>query len=255
MTLAIRWTTRLALVCLAAVSTISCSRAIAPLVVPGRSAVALTSGPNTSMIYLARTRDGVIAIDLGWWGQEPALGRALQSLAAAPSDVRHVFLTHSHRDHIGAWPRFRHARFHIASDERSRLHGGTPHRGWITRLAERIRPSRLPRESDIALSPFSSDTSFVIGTDTLRAFVVAGHTPGSVVYLFRGVLFVGDAVTYSWWKGFAPAKRGFSDDHALAARSLTDLWRRLPADHVRYLCTAHAHCAPYTPELVNEVTR
>lgn len=41
--------------------------------------------------------------------------------------------------------------------------------------------------------PFSKDTVFVFGRDTLHAFLVAGHTAGSTAYLFRGVLFVGDA--------------------------------------------------------------
>lgn len=71
----------------------ACSRAIAPLISPGESAVALTGGPNTSMIYLARTAAGVVAIDLGWWGTEGALDRALRELAAARRDVAMVFLT------------------------------------------------------------------------------------------------------------------------------------------------------------------
>jgi hypothetical protein len=69
-----------------------------------------------------------------------------------------------------------------------------------------------------------------------------------MVYLFRGVLFVGDAMTFSHWRGFGPAKRGFTDDRSLAVRSLAALWARLPAGAVRYVCTAHAHCAAFTPD-------
>ena len=92
------------------------------------------------------------------------------------------------------------------------------------------------------------DTAFVLGSDTLHAYLVPGHTPGSTVYLFRGVLFVGDAMTFSHWGGFGPAKRGFTDDRPLAVRSLTALWARLPAGAARYICTAHARCTAFTPD-------
>ena len=229
-----------------------CNRAVAPLVVPRQSAVALTGGSNTSMIYLARTTDGVLAIDLGWWGQERALARALASSGATPTDVRWVVLTHSHRDHIAAWPAMRHARIFVGAPEQPLLVGAVGHRGWIPRWAERLSPSRLPGRDDLELHAIGQDTTFVIGADTLRAYPVAGHTPGSVVYLFRGVLFLGDAVTWSRWGGFAPAKRGFSDDSRAAARELERLWPRLPPGAVHHACTAHAHCAPFAT-LVHDV--
>jgi glyoxylase-like metal-dependent hydrolase (beta-lactamase superfamily II) len=58
---------------------------------------------------------------------------------------------------------------------------------------------------------------FAVGADTVRAYVVPGHTAGSAAYLFRGVLFVGDAVTHTRAGGFAPARRGYSDDRRAAA--------------------------------------
>jgi len=68
------------------------------------------------------------------------------------------------------------------------------------------------------------------------------------------VLFLGDAVTYSRWSGFAPAKRGFSGERRLAVASLQRLWPRLPSDGVRYVCTAHAHCTPFTSRFRDDVT-
>jgi len=232
-----------------------CKGAAAPLVVPGHAAVALTGGPNTSMIYLARTTDGILAIDLGWWGQERALADALHTLGATKADVRRVFLTHSHRDHIAAWPALRHARFHLGTAEQPRLVGTTTHRGWIPRWMERIRPSRLPMPEELVVQSFSRDTAIVVGADTIRAYLVAGHTPGSAVYLFRGVLFLGDAITFSRPAGFGPAKRGFSDDSRIAAENLARLWPRLPPGAVRYACTAHAHCAPFTADFLADVRR
>lgn len=58
----------------------ACARsAIQPIVPPG-GAVALSGGPNMSMIYLARVPRGIIAIDLGWWGAERSVRRALREL-------------------------------------------------------------------------------------------------------------------------------------------------------------------------------
>lgn len=245
------------LICLTAAAwlAVGCSRAIAPLIVPEESTVALTGGPNTSMIYLARTSAGVVAIDLGWWGHERALSRALGTLGATPSDVSDVFLTHSHRDHVSAWPVVRHARVYVAASERRHLIGELPHGGWIPRTADRIKPGRLPRDREIDVHTFEQDTTFVLGTDTLRAYIVVGHTAGSAVYLFRGVLFLGDAVTYRPWSGFAPAKRGFSDDTRAAAINLTLLWPRLPPGAVRFACTAHAQCAPFSQRFLDALHR
>ena len=207
------------------------------------------------MTYLARTADGVLAIDLGWSANQEPLARALRTLGAGVADVRWVFLTHSHRDHVGAWPMLRHARVYIAAAEESLLVATRSHDGWIPRTMERINPTELPSGGELTVRTFSKDTTIVIGVDTLRAYLVPGHTPGSVVYLFRGVLFLGDAVTSTVSGGFAPARRGFSSDPHGAAKSLAALWPRLPPEAVRYACTAHARCAAYTTAFLEDVAR
>jgi glyoxylase-like metal-dependent hydrolase (beta-lactamase superfamily II) len=232
-----------------------CRRPPAALVAPGRSAAALSGGPNASLTYAARTDAGPLVVDLGWWGHGRALRRALGALGATPDDVTAVFLTHAHRDHVAAWRSVRRATFYLAAPEYARLTGAERPRGWIPRAAERLKPTRLPRAGELAVVTFSRDTTFVLGADTLRAYLVPGHTPGSAAYLFRGTLFLGDAVTSTRAGGFAPARRGFSDDPRLAAASLARLWARLPPGAARYACTAHARCAPFTAAFLADVAR
>jgi glyoxylase-like metal-dependent hydrolase (beta-lactamase superfamily II) len=224
----------------------ACAPHIEPLVTPGASSVLVTRG---SMVYFARTSAGVIAIDLGWSADSGAFARGLKPLDATPSDVRMVFLTHSHRDHIAAWPLVRYAQFFLASSEVPLLFGDSAHAGWIPSTADRLEHPNLPKRGQLSVHAFSSDTVMVFGADTMRVYLVPGHTAGATAYLFRGILFLGDAVTHSTIGGFGPAKRGFTADRAAAMKSLEQLWSRLPKDAVRYACTAHADCAPFSEVL------
>jgi glyoxylase-like metal-dependent hydrolase (beta-lactamase superfamily II) len=220
------------------------------------SALAVTTRvPNVSMMYLARVDGGVIAIDLGWVGAASSLERALAGMRARPSDVLAVFLTHGHRDHIGAWRQLRHVPFYMAEPEADRFVGRAPHAGWIPRLAERIRPADRPAQGEVEIRAFSHDTVFAFGSDTLRVFLVPGHTAGSTAYLFRGVLFVGDALARLPLVGFRATPSGFADDPARASASLETLWDRVSPFRVEYVCTAHAKCAAYTEAFRRKVSR
>ena len=239
---------------LALVLLAGCVRTVGPLVQPGTSAVALSGGPDHSMVYVARTDSGVLAIDLGWWGGTRAVGAALRELGVAPAGVTDVFLTHSHRDHVGSWRLVRGAAFHLAAGEVAAFTGGR-HRGVIPRWAERLKRTDLPRPGEVRIVAFTRDTAFVFGPDTLRAYLVPGHTAGSAAYLFRGTLFVGDAASASVWGRFTPARWIYSDSRKRARESVRALWARLPTEQVRTVCTAHAHCAPFTAALRERVAR
>ena len=97
--------------------------------------------------------------------------------------------------------------------------------------------------------PVSRDTAFALGADTVWAFPIPGHTAGSVAYLFRGVLFAGDAVNYRPMSGFQGARPEMSDDPARSRASVAALWQRLDSTRARTVCSAHAKCAANTSEL------
>jgi hydroxyacylglutathione hydrolase len=212
----------------------------------GSGAVALaTTGPTRSMVAAYDTEAGVLLVDLGWWGAESSLHETLGQAGHDVSDVTAVFLTHAHRDHIAAWPAVRHATFYLSEAEEPYFFGEAEYQGFVPRLADRIASTPTPARGEVRFVTFAADTAFDFGADTLRAFLVPGHTPGSSAYLFRGTLFAGDALTRTMWSGFRHSRPIYADDPDRTETSLSDLFRRLEALRVDYVCDAHAHCAPY----------
>jgi hydroxyacylglutathione hydrolase len=217
---------------------------------PPQARAVTTGGMWVSMIYAARTDEGVIVIDLGWERDADQLKHALADIGATPADVVAVFITHSHRDHIAAWPAVRHATFHLGAAEVPYFVGEEEHDGPVPRLAGVVPPD-LPDPGGLRIHAFSTDTAFAFGRDTLYAFLVPGHTPGSAAYLFRGVLFTGDALSYTRPFGFHHTKWIFADDMERGRASLDSLWPRLERHNVEAICTAHAKCTTLQ-ELVEE---
>ena len=222
---------------------------------PPNAAAGTTTGPWASMIYVARTDSGVIAIDLGWTGSEQVLPQLLARVNATTADVRFAFLTHAHRDHIAAWPLVRQARFVIGAAEVPALLGDAGYSGWAAKMGDELNEYPRPKPGELALIPLSSDTAIALGRDTVFAFQIPGHTAGSTAYLFRGILFGGDAINWRPGSGFQGARPEFSDSIAQNRESLRSLWARLAPDRVRYMCTAHGKCAVADSTLRERVSR
>ncbi|HEX8829620.1 MAG TPA: MBL fold metallo-hydrolase [Longimicrobium sp.] len=214
-----------------------------------------TAGPWRSMVYAARTDSGVVLVDLGYVGAGGKLRGKLRALNAVPADVTHVFLTHSHRDHVRAWKTVRHARFHLWAPEEPLLLGTRGHGDFPSRTARRVFGHGGPRPGQVDVRPFAHDSVFALGGDTLWAYPVPGHTPGSAAYLFRGTLFVGDAVARKPLRGFGGADPFFSADTRMNRQSLLGLFARVPMERVRWVCNAHGKCARPTDRFITKVTR
>lgn len=233
----------------------ACTRGLGWIQDPPNAVAVTTSGSWASMIYLAKTDSGVIAIDLGWTGAAAALERGTRRLDAKPSDVRFAFITHAHRDHIGGWPSVRTARFVLGVAELPYFIATAQYQGLVPSGAEWVSVTERPKSSDISVIGISQDTTFALGSDTLRAFLIAGHTPGSTAYLFRGILFAGDAMNYRPFSGFQGARPEMSDDPAQSRASMTALWQRVDTSRVKFVCSAHAKCARNSGELRRALAR
>jgi glyoxylase-like metal-dependent hydrolase (beta-lactamase superfamily II) len=227
---------------LALLAAAGCTVGMSAVRKPPYSYASATAPPWSSMVYAARTDSGVVVVDLGWYGAERELRGALRKLGATPADVTDVFLTHSHRDHIGAWRLVRHARFHLAASEAGYFDGAAHHGDLPSRTAEAVLGNPGPWPGEVAVRPFARDTAFVFGADTLRAYPLSGHTPGSAAYLFRRVLFLGDAFAYHRVTGLRGAEPIFSDDRERSAANLRSLMERIRPLGVEWACNAHSKC-------------
>ncbi|HEU0302833.1 MAG TPA: MBL fold metallo-hydrolase [Longimicrobium sp.] len=221
---------------------------------PDASAVP-TFWPYQSLVFAARTADGVFVVDLGWSRGGRALRRTLAAIGARPEDVTDVFLTHGHRDHIMGWPAVRHARFHLMQAEVPLFLGQLGHADLPSRAARAAVGDVGPWPGEVDVRPFSGDTAFVLGADTIRAFVVPGHTPGSTAYLYRGVLFAGDAISRPYHTGFGPGMGIFTTDRAANRAALASLFERIRPYDVRWVCTAHGKCARPDERFIRKVLR
>lgn len=243
------WITRLALVAVLVVG--GCAR---PMVTGVGGAMVGQAGPGGSMFTVFQADSGLVVIDLAWWGAADELRATLAEAGADPADVTAVLLTHAHRDHIAAWPAVSHAVFHLAAAEAPYFFGESEYEGWIPRVADRLIEPPHPGRDEVELVTFSTDTTLAFGRDTVHAFLVPGHTPGSTAYLVRGIVFAGDALAKTPF-GFRHALPGYSDDVDRAAASLRSLFDRLEAYDVRLICTAHGKCSPFTEGFRREALR
>lgn len=222
-----------------------------------QAAVITTAGPWASMIFAARTDSGVFLIDLGWGRASDGVHTVLRDIGAQAADVRWAFITHAHRDHIAGWSAVPHATFVLGRDEVPLFTGTASFRALVPRVADQLLGKDRPDAASVTVLAVSRDTTFVFGRDTLRAYQVPGHTPGSMAYLFRETLFVGDAANRGVVRGFRGALRMYSDSVVQSHASMQALVARLDSTGVRWksLCTAHGKCAPVDSALRARIVR
>lgn len=247
----------LCVLALATILAVGCTHDMHLLPSAPRAAATTTAGPWASMIFAARTDSGVLVIDLGWGDAAAGLRSVLGQLGAKPSDVRFAFITHAHRDHIAAWTTVPQATFVLGRDEVPLFTGRASYKGFATRLADNIKSYRRPASGEVTVLALGGDTVFALGRDTLRAYAIPGHTPGSMAYLFRETLFVGDAVNWGVIQGFRGALTIYSDSVPQSRTSLRSLLARLDSSGVswRALCTAHGKCSTADSSLRAQITR
>lgn len=196
-------------------------------------------------LFAARTAPGphVIFFDAGIDPKGAPVLALLTALGASPDDVTDVFLTHGHGDHLGGVPLLPKARVHLGAGDVPLAGGQVPPELLMPRLIGKLMGS----PSIAVNAPITGAASFPVGaTDpakTVKAFPVPGHTPGSYVFLYDGVLLAGDIAIFK--DGRLEAPPGIFDPHPEQSRaSIISLKTQLANETVDIVCTAHGGCTP-----------
>ncbi len=177
-------------------------------------------------------------------GNDPEARRVLAELERrhlGPGDVRAIFLTHGHGDHVAGCARFPGAEVMALAPDVGLASGAEHGHGLLGRLF-RNRPPRTVKVTRV----LHDGETVRVGAVDVRVFAVPGHTPGSAAYLANGVLFLGDSATDREDGTFAGAPRPLSDDVRQNHASLRALWSRLRGEQLAVEALAPAHSAPRT---------
>jgi glyoxylase-like metal-dependent hydrolase (beta-lactamase superfamily II) len=181
---------------------------------------------NMSNVYVLSSGEGYILIDAG--SNAKNLEKVLQQENISIESVTHIFLTHSDGDHVAAVTLFPNAAVYMSEDELQMING-------------EITQGKNNRKS--ILNDFGLDNivllqdkqEIFIGEHTIKCVKMAGHTPGSMLYVVdEEYLFSGDCFRVSSNKILT---HPFTRDEKLAKESINRLYDMIRG--TKYTFTAH----------------
>ncbi|MFL5346073.1 MAG: MBL fold metallo-hydrolase [Hyalangium sp.] len=168
--------------------------------------------------WVLQTPHGAALVDAGADPQGKDLLEVLAARGVKPEQVHTVLLTHGHMDHWAAAHLFPHARVLAGPGEAALIRGEYPEKSLAGRLTRSMKRPPLPSK----LEEVKDGQELDVDGEKIRVITLPGHTPGSAAYLWRDVLFTGDALVHSH-KGLTTSPSFFSEDTEEGRESLRKL--------------------------------
>jgi glyoxylase-like metal-dependent hydrolase (beta-lactamase superfamily II) len=190
-----------------------------PRVEVDREVVGVEAGG--SYAWIVRTPHGAVLVDAGLDASGAAILAELKSAGVQPQQVLAVLITHGHPDHYAAATLFPKAEVLGGADDIPMMHGDGRHYSTFGRVMSALMP--LPKGPD-AVTPLRGGEQFEFDGARFAVIATPGHSPGSVVYLYKDVLFTGDSLMRKG-DGVTIAPSLFSEDSAENRGSLIRLER------------------------------
>lgn len=200
-------------------------------------------------VHLVETDNGIVIVDAGFPSVAREVMLTVEQLGHKPSDVRLIFLTHAHVDHIGAAAELRRQTgapiaMHSADVDKARAgqHNMPNGRGLMGKVIEHAFNDSGAKfryeafEPDILLDEGQTLDEFGLPA---RAVHTPGHTLGSLsLDLGDGLMLIGDAMINQIRVGMPL----YGEDNTLAYDSL----RKIHAHRPRILYSGHG--VPFSGE-------
>jgi len=190
-----------------------------PRVEVDREVVGVEAGG--SYAWIVRTPHGAVLVDAGLDASGAAILAELKSAGVQPQQVLAVLITHGHPDHYAAATLFPKAEVLGGADDIPMMHGDGRHYSTFGSVMSALMP--LPKGPD-AVTPLRGGEQLEFDGARFAVIATPGHSPGSVVYLYKDVLFTGDSLMRKG-DGVTIAPSLFSEDSAENRRSLIRLER------------------------------
>jgi hydroxyacylglutathione hydrolase len=169
----------------------------------------------------------VALVDAGRDAAGKAILTALARRGLTQASVAAIFLTHGHPDHTAACKLFPDAQIYAMESD-------------VGLIGDAARVTHPLHDAD----PLRHGEQVDVGDQRIEAFSVPGHTPGSAVYLARGVLFFGDSAGAAKDGSMKEAVHLISKDSGQNIRSLGALETRLLPRAADIKVLAFAHTGP-----------
>jgi hydroxyacylglutathione hydrolase len=191
-------------------------------------------------LYAARAGQHVVLFDAGADPAGRGIDVALGALHASRGDVTDLFLTHGHPDHVAGAAGLGGARVHLGDADAPVVEGHAPPDNLIVRLVAKIEAAPPVAVTQRLSGVMTVDLG---GGRIVKAFPVPGHTPGSYVFLYDGVLFAGDTMMFKQGR----LDRGpslFDNDGEQLKASIRGLKSQLAGAEIGAVCAGHGGCTP-----------
>jgi glyoxylase-like metal-dependent hydrolase (beta-lactamase superfamily II) len=195
-----------------------------------------------ALAWIVPVEGGVVVVDPGFEESAALLRRQI-----GEARVLAVLATHAHVDHLSG-ARALDAPTYIGEADLPFARNERPFRAAAPRLAVEVLGAPPPPQD---LRGVRDGERIAVGGAEFRAVALPGHTPGSTAWLYRDVLFSGDAISSLDGESINLSPWPLSEDPGEVPKTP----RRLAGVPFRVMCDAHWGCFDDAARKVAAVAR